>query len=161
MDCLPVKNSERFRHFELSEYASDTRWGLREFQPSSASRTFSMADSRLKGGRGGLLDIYHHLLADLSGSLWISSHAFYRAPDRQIFQIVLVPVEQVHNDIGCHSRFLGKRRLYPYASVIRYMDRYIKQICAFRTQRSRTPDCNSEFDKFILRCQQLAKTRCA
>jgi len=57
ISCLPFTNSERFRHRESTEYARATFSGSREFQPSSARRTFWIADCRVNGGNGGRLMI--------------------------------------------------------------------------------------------------------
>src|SRR5882672_2710535 len=45
-------NSARLRQLLSTVYASDTRLGSQLFQPSSAARTFSTADSCVKGGTG-------------------------------------------------------------------------------------------------------------
>src|SRR5688572_26774062 len=49
----PAKNSARLRQALSVVYASDTRWGSREFQASSAARAFCAAVSRVNGGNGG------------------------------------------------------------------------------------------------------------
>src|SRR5215831_9044701 len=49
----PEKNSARLRHALSTVYASDTRSGSREFQPSSAARALTAAVSRVNGGNGG------------------------------------------------------------------------------------------------------------
>src|SRR5260370_40828828 len=46
-------NSEGFLHCESIAYARATFPGSRLFQPSSASRTFWIAVSRVNGGKGG------------------------------------------------------------------------------------------------------------
>src|SRR6185369_2173596 len=51
------RNSARFRQRLSTVYASETRSGSREFQPSSASRTFCAAVSGVKGGRGGRVSV--------------------------------------------------------------------------------------------------------
>src|SRR5258708_19908597 len=51
-------NSDRLRHRLCALYARATFSGLREFHPSSAARTFSVAVSRVKGGRGGRDSIF-------------------------------------------------------------------------------------------------------
>src|SRR6267154_741596 len=55
MSSLPLTNSERFLHRESIEYARATFSGSRVFQPSSARRTFWIALSSVKGGKGGAL----------------------------------------------------------------------------------------------------------
>src|SRR6266540_6033337 len=55
-------NSERFRQWLSSVYASATFSGSREFQASSASRTFWMAVSRVNGGSGGRVAILFLLI---------------------------------------------------------------------------------------------------
>src|SRR4051794_39945402 len=53
MASRPTGNSARLRQRESIVYAEATRSGSRVFHPSSARRTFWMAVSRVKGGRGG------------------------------------------------------------------------------------------------------------
>src|SRR5665213_2347930 len=53
MASRPTMNSPRLRHRLVSEYPCATRFGSHKFQAFSASRTFSMAVSRVNGGRGG------------------------------------------------------------------------------------------------------------
>src|SRR5712671_294310 len=55
MASRPSTNSARLRQRLSTVYARATRAGSREFQPSSASRTFSAAVSAVKGGSGGRL----------------------------------------------------------------------------------------------------------
>src|SRR6187455_1409923 len=49
----PEKNSARLRQALSTVYASETRSGSREFQPSSAARALTAAVSRVNGGNGG------------------------------------------------------------------------------------------------------------
>src|SRR5712672_1018038 len=49
----PLTNSERFLHRESIAYARAAVAGSRVFQASSARRTFYIALSRVKGGKGG------------------------------------------------------------------------------------------------------------
>src|SRR3984957_6111807 len=53
ISCRPLMNSDRFPHFESTVYARHTFSGAREFQPSSAPRTFRIALSLVNGGKGG------------------------------------------------------------------------------------------------------------
>src|SRR5262249_1224657 len=51
--CRPFMNSERLRQRESGVYAGLTFSGSRQFQASSARRTFLIAVSRVNGGTGG------------------------------------------------------------------------------------------------------------
>src|SRR3954465_5879139 len=54
MASRPEKNSARLRHWLSLVETNAPRSGSREFQPSSARRTFCTALSRVNGGNGGL-----------------------------------------------------------------------------------------------------------
>src|SRR4051794_25431620 len=68
MFSRPLTNSERFRHRESSVYAIATLPGSREFQPSSASLTFSIALSRVNGGKGGRVVVAVAIISSPFGS---------------------------------------------------------------------------------------------
>ncbi len=53
IDSRPERNSARLRQVLLRVYASATRSGSRVFHASSAMRTFCVAVSWVKGGKGG------------------------------------------------------------------------------------------------------------